>query len=91
MKIKHWNYDDGYHVVPEILRKNRTEEVEFDAFLVGWHCWAYPGDSEDIWGWLEDNMIGNYTCDFRFNGGDCMCTVHIVKDEDATLFKLRWM
>lgn len=40
---------------------------------------------------MNDNIIGEYECDFRFNGGDCMFTVHIVKDEDATIFKLRWM
>ena len=93
MKIRHWHYNDGYRIIPEVIRKAGAEEKEFEEDLVGWHCWAYPeAETEyEFRVWLRDNIKGRYDCDWRFNGGDAMYTIRIRNDDDATLFKLRWM
>ena len=91
MKILYWKFNDGYSWIPEILRKHIADDSEFEEELVGWHCWAYPDNNVDLQQWMKDNMISRYECDWRFNNGDPMFTVHIRSDEDATLFKLRWM
>jgi hypothetical protein len=92
MKIRNWRYDDGWHDIPHVLRaKHGGKEVEFIEEIVGWHCWAYPDDNGDFAKWMEQNMKGNYDCDFRFNSGDPMFTITIKDPEDATLFKLTWL
>jgi hypothetical protein len=88
MKVKYWNYDSGWRTSYNI--KGNIDK-EFDEYLVGWHCWAYSDVDENIIQWMKDNMMGSYECDFRFNTGDPMHTIHIKSAEDATLFKLRWM
>ena len=88
MKVKHWNYNDGWRTLYTI---NGNTEKEFDHYLVGWHCWAYAGEDENIEQWMKDNMVGEYECDFRFNSGDPMHTIIIRENEDAMLFKLKWM
>ena len=94
MQVRHWKYNDGNSWIPEILRKNIADDTEFEQELVGWPCWVVadniPGDAEFVT-WMKNNMIGSYECDWRFNNGDPMYTVHIRSDEDATAFKLRWM
>ena len=91
MKVNHWHYNDGWRHIPEILRKDHEPEMEFEECLVGWHCWAYASQDENIEQWMKDNMAGKYECDFRFNSGDPMHTIIIKENEDATLFKLKWM
>ena len=91
MRIQHWDYNDGYRWLPEMLRTNIADDTEFDECLVGWHCWGYEEEGDNISQWMKDNMTGSYECDFRFNSGDPMHTIHIRSAEDATLFKLRWM
>ena len=91
MRVQHWRFDYGWSYIPEILRKIPGKDRDFDECLVGWHCWAYEGDDENISKWMKENMNGEYECDFRFNSGDPMHTIFIKDDEDATLFKLRWM
>lgn len=91
MKVQHWRFDDGWRYVPEILRTVPGKDREFEEWLVGWHCWGYEDEGDNIEQWMKDNMTGSYECDFRFNSGDPMHTIHIRSDEDATLFKLRWM
>lgn len=88
MKIEHWKYHDGWRTLYTI---NGHTEKEFDDYLVGWHCWAYPDEDEYIMQWMKDNMVSSYECDFRFNSGDPMYTIIIKENEDATLFKLKWM
>ena len=94
MQVRHWNYNDGNSWIPEILRINIADDTEFEQELVGWHCWVVtkniPDDVKFV-AWMKDNMNGSYECDWRFNGGDPIYTVHIRSSEDATLFKLRWM
>lgn len=90
--IEHWNYHDGWRDIPEPLKKIYKNEIRhFDKDIVGWHCWVYPEDDNEFVTWMENNMTGSYECDYRFNSGDPMFTVHIREDEDATLFKIRWM
>jgi hypothetical protein len=91
MRVQHWRYDDGNKWIPEILRKNISDDAEFEEWLVGWHCWVYEHDGDNIAQWMKENMTGSYECDFRFNSGDPMHTIHIREAADATLFKLRWM
>ena len=91
MRIRLWHYNNGLRWIPEILRKNICDDTEFEEELVGWHCWGYEGEGDNIEQWMKDNMTGEYECDFRFNSGDPMHTIHIKSAEDATLFKLRWM
>jgi hypothetical protein len=88
MRIKHWDYNTGWRTLYNI---KGNYDKEFDEYLVGWHCWAYPEVDENIIQWMKDNMKGSYECDFRFNSGDPMHTIHIRSAVDATLFKLRWM
>ena len=91
MRIRLWHYNNGLRWIPEILRKNICDDTEFEEELVGWHCWGYEDKGDNIEQWMKDNMTGEYECDFRFNSGDTMHTIHIKSAEDATLFKLRWM
>ena len=88
VKIAYWRHDDGWHYVPEVIRGDRDPKYEFIEDSVGWHCWVYADYEFELW--MEENMTGPFDVSFRFNGGDPMYTVHIVKEEDATLFKLRW-
>lgn len=91
-KIEHWSYHDGWKDIPHILRTiDDGAEIEFHKDLVGWHCWVYAADNDEFSKWMQDNMIGEYECDFRFNSGDPMHTVFIREDQDATLFKIKWM
>jgi hypothetical protein len=92
MRVQYWGYNDGWKNIPEVLRKfNNGAEKEFEEWLVGWHCWGYEHDGDNIAQWMKENMKGEYECDFRFNSGDPMHTIHIREAADATLFKLRWM
>jgi len=91
MKVHHWRYEDGWRLVPPVLRKEGEPEKEFNEEIVGWHCWVYADDNKDFEKWMRKNMKGKYDCTFRFNSGDPMHTVWIREDEDATLFKLTWM
>lgn len=90
--VNHWRYDDGWHIVPTaFLRDHNGPDHEFRKECVGWHCWLYAADGVDINDWMKTNMKGVYDCTFRFNSGDPMHTIYIADDEDASLFKLRWM
>ena len=92
--VNHWRYDDGWQEIPLALRDKNgvmTNDRVFNEDIVGWHCWVYPSNDMDIEKWMEENMIGEYDCTFRFNSGNPMYTVFITNNEDATLFKLTWM
>jgi len=84
---------DGWRKIPEILRNKNstaTNDRYYDEDLKGWHCWAYPDKDTDLQKWMEENMVGSFSCDFKFNSGDPMYLVFIKEDQDATLFKLTW-
>lgn len=86
-KVMHWRHEDGWRHWASI---NGTSKDEFDEELTGWHCWVYT-DDKTFETWMENNMVGEYDATWRFNSGDPMITVCIKTDEDANLFKLRWM
>ncbi len=83
VRVEHWSYHDGYRCI--------FNSKEYDSSLMGWHCWVYPEDDLHFVQWMANNMRGCYECDWRFNSGDPMYTVMIAEDEDAALFKIRWM
>jgi len=89
--VCYWKYDDGWSVIPDMLRDASGKDQEFEECLVGWHCWVYPKDDYAFEEWMDKNMLGKFECIHRFNSGDPMYTVQICNDEDATLFKLTWM
>jgi hypothetical protein len=89
--VHYWRYEDGWRTVPYFLREDKKAGREFDEGLKGWHCWVYPRDDLEFEQWMDQNMKGKYDYTHRFNSGDPMYTVNIKSDEDATLFKLRWM
>lgn len=92
--VHHWHYDNGWHDIPcGLIDKNNisTNDKYFNEELVGWHCWVYEAEGVDISEWMKQNMKGKFDCTLRFNSGDPMHTIWIKDDEDATLFKLKWM
>ena len=92
--VFHWRYEDGWeHVSPMFTdNTNYTRPArEFREEIVGWHCWVYPIDDREFEDWMTENMKGKYDCTYRFNSGNPMWTVIIKEDQDATLFRLRWM
>ncbi len=91
--VNHWRYEDGWRDVPHVFRKKDPSlpEREFSEEIVGWHCWVYAADDLEFHTWMEENMKYEYDCTFRFNSGDPMHTVFIKDDEDATMFKLKWL
>ena len=97
IRIEHWEYHDGWQWVPDILRNASFNEGkyfdehgrEFREELVGWHCWVYNG-GKDFEDWM-DQSCPSAECDFRFNGGDPIHTVHITNADQALLFQLKWL
>lgn len=89
--VEHWNHNDGWYRIPEVLRTPDSPEKEFRPETIGWHCWVYVNDNDTLLEWLEESMTGEYDCTFRFNSGDPMYTLHITSPQDATLFKLSWL
>ncbi len=89
VKIRHWQYDDGSTSVFD--RKSKSFKPSFSQANVGWRCWAYTDDNTEFKSWMDNNMTGDFECTPRYNSGDPMNTVHISEEEDATMFKLKWM
>jgi hypothetical protein len=93
--VEHWKYHDGWYDIPNVLQDSTLYPAgqvrEFREELKGWHCWVYPTNDSEFVAWMENNMKGAYECDFKYNSGDPMHLVIIKEDEDATLFKIRWM
>ena len=90
MKVHHWRYESGEpEAVPEYMYSVYPGKFR-DGPPKGWHCWAYVDDNLVFEQWMKINCPTADTCR-RFNSGDPMTEVHIKTDEDATLFKLRWM
>lgn len=98
VQIEHWRYDDGWQMLPPFLvswvveRGGIVDEGgrEYHAELVGWHCWAYPSNDKEFDSWMR---LYCPTADWqhRFNGGDCMWTVHIKDEKEAMMFRLKWV
>jgi hypothetical protein len=91
--VRHWHYADGWKNVLAVLQdenKIPTSGTYFDKDVVGWHCHVYTDDDE-FEKWMKENMKGEYDCTFRFNSGNPILAIHIKDDEDASLFKLKWL
>lgn len=86
MKIEHWRYEDGWHPVISLLRKDPKLEFEFDPSYQGWFCWVYPDSDEAFEKWAKDNFQHTYSLDHRFNGGNPMYTLVIHNKNDAATF-----
>ena len=89
--VHYWRYENGWRYLPSFLRRNPDEEREYSEDLKGWHCWVYPADDTEFEEWMTQNMKDECEFTYRFNSGNPMYTVIIKSDEDATLFKLKWM
>lgn len=96
-RVEYLAYHDGWQHVPEILRNQEyyhgkldEQGREFRAEVVGWHCWVWPADDAEFEQWMEA-CCPTAECDFRFNSGDPMYTVHITDEHEATLFQLKWI
>lgn len=90
VSVHHWRYEDGWRDIPPILVKPGEATREFSEEHVGWFCWVYA-DEEEFEEWMKKNMLHSYDLTWRFNSGDPMMTLWIENDEDAALFKLRFV
>lgn len=89
--VNYWKYNDGWTMIPHVLQAHYGKDREYNDFIKGWHCWVYPENDLEFVKWMKDNMKGHYDATWRFNSGDPMYTVYIREDEDASLFKLKWL
>lgn len=89
--IQHWRYEDGWRDIPSILVKPGEPDTEYDEDHVGWFCHAYTDNDSELDEWLSANMSGFYETTWRFNSGSPYLSVFIAEDQDANIFKLRWV
>jgi len=82
--VHHWAFNDG---VTPINPGNPFGEI---VLTRGWSCWVYPEDDREFEEWMA-RMCPTTEWTHRFNSGDPMYTVNIIKDSEATAFQLRWM
>lgn len=87
--IHHWRYEDGWHNVPAILRKEGDVAREFLGEIVGWHCWVYCFDHGEFIEWMMEHCPSAH-CGSRFNSGNPMITVHIKDKNEAAYFMLNF-
>lgn len=90
-EVHHWHYEDGWRYIYPSVNIEDGETREFYEEMRGWHCWVYPHNDRDFEEWMDANIKGKYDYTHRFNSGDPMYTVNISNNEDALLFKLKWM
>lgn len=90
VSVKHWAYNDGWSHTQDLSGTNLPVAI-FRAELTGWHCWAYTDDHAALELWMRQNMQGEYDCTRRFNSGSIMSTIAIRDEQDATIFKLKWL
>jgi len=90
-RAEYWRYHDGWVHVPNALRKVYENSQRFDPDIKGWHCHFYTKENYEFEDWIKENIKGRSDCTLRFNDGDPMYTVYIAEDEDAVLFKLKWL
>ena len=88
IRVEYWAYRNGQR--PSY---NHTGKLiyTFDESMKGWGCWVYTDSEHEFSKWMENNIVGSYELDYRFNSGDPMFTILIRDDEDATVYKLRWV
>lgn len=82
--VHHWRFEDG---------KNSPyggSRWASSAPARGWYCWAYPSDNRAFESWMKANCPKT-DITHRFNSGDPMYTVYINNDQEALVFKLKWL
>ena len=88
--VHHWRYEDGWQMVPAVLRKDKNSSgKEFRKEIIGWHCWIYCNDHHEFLVWMEEHCP-TADCVPRFNSGDPMITVHITNKDEAAYFMLNF-
>jgi hypothetical protein len=88
--VNHWRYDDGWHNIPSILRKDQSgPDQEFIEHIIGWHCWVYCYDHHEFLQWMMEHCP-TADCGSRFNSGNPMITIHIKNKEEAAYFMLNF-
>jgi hypothetical protein len=81
--VHHWEFHNGVDPInpgslwPMVPRR-------------GWTCWVYPNDDRAFETWMETNCP-KAECTHRFNSGDPMYTVSIADDQEAMVFRMRWL
>lgn len=89
VSIHHWRYEDGWHNIPYVLLKDKSQPArEFRQEVIGWHCWVY-GNRGDFMDWMKENCP-NAECTVRFNSGNPIVTVHIKNKDEAAYFMLNF-
>ena len=87
--IHHRRYEDGWHNVPAILRKEGDVAREFVEEIVGWHCWVYCNNHHAFLDWMMEHCP-KADCTPPFNSGDPTVTVHIKDKDEAAYFMLNF-
>jgi hypothetical protein len=82
VSVHHWRHEDG--------TLDRAFGHPGINPPVGWYCWAYTDDDRAFESWMAENCP---TADVthRFNSGNPMHTVYITKEQEASVFALRWV
>ena len=84
--IRNWRYDDGKPHYMSVI-KQWTESRD-----PGWHCVMYARECNviDVQDWFEENIKEPSECELRINSGNLALFISLMREEDATLFRLRW-
>jgi hypothetical protein len=82
--VHHWEFHDG---ITPLNPGNPFGEIIHPR---GWSCWVYPSDDREFELWMETNCPTT-DCTHRFNSGDPMYTVNITDDQEAMIFRMRWL
>jgi hypothetical protein len=91
VQIFNWRYEDGWSDISPFFMTPGGPVKEFREDMVGWFCHAYTDNHWEFEKWMKANMCGKYDATQRFNSGNPMITVWIADDQDASIFKLRWV
>ena len=86
--IYHWRFETGEQ---EFVGASKVYPSGYRPGAPrGWYCWVYAEDDDEFEKWMRLNCP-SADCTRRFNSGDPMTTVYIPDDNEAMLFKLRWI
>ena len=89
VRITGWRYESGQRRSIRRINDKFEPYYEYDPFLVGWFCYASAGPF-DVEKWMKVNMAKKYECNFKFNSGNPIYTIHITDPQDALLFKITY-
>lgn len=84
--IRNWRYDEGKPHYMSVIKQWT------DPRPPSWHCVMYARecDVRTVQDWFEEHIPAPSECELRLNSGNLALFIFIVKEEDATLFKLTW-